>query len=74
MALIERPCGNGLLEVQVAPEKVLNCLICGNNRFHERDTLLNTRAATFFKVDWANTAAANYICSQCGFIHWFLKT
>ena len=72
MALIETPSGKGLLEVQVAPGKALNCLICGNNRFHERDTLLNTRAAAFFKVDWANKAATNYICSQCGFIHWFL--
>lgn len=74
MAFTERTCGPGLLEVDVAPGKQLACLICGHTQFHERDTLLNTRAATFFKLDWANASATNYICAKCGHIHWFLQS
>lgn len=63
--------GDGTLAVEVAGKK-LACLICGNTAFHERDTLLNTRAATFFKMDWANASATNYVCTACCFVHWFL--
>ncbi|OEF96128.1 hypothetical protein BHF68_10375 [Desulfuribacillus alkaliarsenatis] len=34
-------------------------------------TLLNSRGATFFNVDWANEDAMNYICNDCGYIFWF---
>ena len=63
--------GDGTIEVQVG-ERKLTCTICGHQQFHERNSLLNTRAATFFKVDWANKEATNYICAQCGYIFWFL--
>ena len=39
----------------------------------KRNSLLNTRAATFFNFDWANDEATNYICAQCGYIFWFMK-
>src|SRR5204863_2681292 len=41
--------GDGLIEVQVG-ERRLTCTVCGHQQFHERNSLLNTRAATFFKV------------------------
>jgi predicted nucleic-acid-binding Zn-ribbon protein len=63
--------GDGTIEVQVGARK-LTCTVCGHQQFHERNSLLNTRAATFFKVDWANKEATNYICAQCGYIFWFL--
>lgn len=50
----------------------LKCQICGRDKFHRRDAQLNTAAATFFNLDWANPSAICYICDQCGYIHWFL--
>ena len=52
--------------------KALACTVCGCTSFHERSSLLNTRAATFFNFDWANKEATNYICTQCGYIFWFM--
>lgn len=72
MAWDEIDQGDGTIEVQ-GYGRTLACPICGHTRFHERNSLLNTRAATFFKVDWANKQATNYICAQCGYIFWFLE-
>jgi predicted nucleic-acid-binding Zn-ribbon protein len=68
--LVETTRPDGCVEVAVAG-KPLACVVCGNGTFHERNSLLNTRLATFFNVDWANAQAANYICARCGYIHWF---
>jgi len=48
------------------------CPICGHDRFTERTSLLNTRGAAFFHLEWANKEAYNYICTQCGYVLWFL--
>ncbi|PHR60621.1 MAG: hypothetical protein COA43_05570 [Robiginitomaculum sp.] len=50
----------------------LKCTVCGHDEFSTRKTLLNTKGLTFFGLDWANEEALNYICSSCGFIHWFI--
>ena len=47
-------------------------MVCGGTHFHERNSLLNTRAATFFRFDWANKEATNFICANCGYIFWFM--
>jgi len=62
---------DGSIEVEAFGRK-LACAVCGNTTFHERNSLLNTRLATFFNVDWANKKATNYICTRCGYIFWFL--
>lgn len=54
--------------------KELTCLICGGNRFYKREALLNTPGMTFLKLDWANATANCRVCSDCGYIHWFLVT
>ena len=51
----------------------LTCPVCQSQSFWHRRTLLNSRAATFFGVDWADRNADNYICSTCGYIYWFHK-
>lgn len=71
MEIQEYDCGDGTIEVQVGSRR-LTCAVCGGQRFHERNSLLNTRAATFFNVDWANKAATNYICADCRYIFWFM--
>ncbi len=57
--------------VEVSGHKLI-CPICGGERFAERRSLLNTRGLTFLGLDWANRAAVNYICANCGYIMWFL--
>lgn len=49
------------------------CPICGHDRFWTRETLMNTGLATFFGFDWANQAAMNYVCYECGHVLWFLS-
>jgi predicted nucleic-acid-binding Zn-ribbon protein len=71
MTFNEIECGDGTIEVEIG-ERKLACAVCGHTHFHERNSMLNTRLATFFKVDWANKEATNYICAQCGYIFWFL--
>lgn len=50
----------------------LHCQICEHDRFFERKGQLNTRALTFFRLDWINPAACCLICANCGYVHWFL--
>jgi hypothetical protein len=50
----------------------LRCEICKNERFWQRRAQLNTAVASFFGLDWSNPSAECYVCSQCGYIHWFL--
>jgi hypothetical protein len=57
--------------VEVAGHRLV-CPVCRGERFTSRRTLLNTRAATFFGLDWANRNAINHICEGCGYIFWFL--
>lgn len=59
-------------EGRVAGGKALHCLVCGNDRFYQREALLNTAATTFFDLDWANKSGTCFVCSKCGYIHWFL--
>jgi predicted nucleic-acid-binding Zn-ribbon protein len=49
----------------------LKCVICGHDRFWQREAQLNTAAASFFNLDWTNAAGICVICNECGYIHWF---
>ncbi len=71
MAWEEHSQGDGTVQVQ-GFGTTLKCPVCGEIRFHERNSLLNTRLATFFNFDWANKEARNYICATCGYVFWFL--
>lgn len=50
----------------------LKCPVCSNNLFYSRQAQLNTAAASFFSLDWANRSAFCYVCSNCTHISWFL--
>lgn len=50
----------------------LRCLVCGHDCFHKREAQLNTAAASFFNLDWANSSGICYVCARCGYIHWFM--
>jgi len=58
-------------EVEVCG-RIFCCTACGNNRFWRRSAQLNTAFATFLNFDWANRSAHCFICSDCGYIHWFM--
>lgn len=49
------------------------CPMCGHDRFWTRKTLMNSRGASFLNFDWANKAAENYICEECGYVFWFMR-
>ncbi len=51
--------------------KRIHCPICDHNKFWSRETLMNSRGATFFQLEWANRAAVNHICGSCGYVMWF---
>ena len=50
----------------------LTCPVCAKTRFWTRYTLMNTPGMTFFKLDWANRQAKNYVCDNCGYVMWFI--
>ena len=52
--------------------KPLPCVVCGNDRYHQRGSLLSSRAGQMFGMGWAADKAQNYICTKCGYIFWFL--
>lgn len=60
-------------EPHIVNGKYLQCLICQNDRFFRREAQLNTAVATFFNFEWANPSGTCFICSECGYIHWFVQ-
>ena len=72
MKFTEIPQGDGVMEVDAGGHKLV-CPVCQNTTYHERNTLLRTRLAGFFNVDWATgDTALNFVCTRCGYIFWFL--
>ncbi len=59
-------------EYEVAGRKV-KCPHCGGTHFAEQQALLNTAAATFLHLDWADTSGTALICDACGRIEWFVR-
>src|SRR5438046_153631 len=55
-------------------EQKLSCPICQCPYFSKSQTLLSTKGANFFGLDWTNPSADIYLCAQCSFILWFLPT
>jgi len=72
MTLTEIGQGDGTIRVN-AGGKPLVCPVCQNTTYHERNSLIHSRLSAFFRVDWASgDTAVNFVCTQCGFIFWFL--
>ena len=53
MMFNEVPQGNGTIQVEAAGHKLV-CPVCQNTTYHERNSLIHTRLAAFFRVDWAS--------------------
>jgi predicted nucleic-acid-binding Zn-ribbon protein len=57
----------------VAKNIKLECTVCKHTLFWTRETLMNTVGMSLLNLDWANKKATNYICNNCGYVHWFLR-
>ena len=57
-------------QFSVAGKQVV-CPHCGGSTFTSQEILMNTRGATFVKLDFLNHAAAALVCSHCSHIEWF---
>lgn len=51
----------------------LKCPVCDGDQFWTRRTLMNTKKAAIFDLEWMGKAADNYICDRCGYVFWFLS-
>jgi predicted nucleic-acid-binding Zn-ribbon protein len=58
-------------EVTVAGRQ-LRCQVCEFTRFYTREASVSTGAT--FGQDWANSKAECFVCEQCGYVHWFMRT
>lgn len=52
-------------------EKTLTCPVCAGTLFTRGHSLLSSRAALFFGMDWTSPNADTYTCAQCACILWF---
>jgi hypothetical protein len=53
-------------------DKELLCQHCGNRYFFVKSAQLNTSFFEFINLEWLNQGGKLFVCSRCGFIHWFL--
>jgi hypothetical protein len=49
------------------------CPCCRHDMFDKDHRKLNSRAATFFGLDWANRNATILVCQRCSHIAWFME-
>ncbi len=59
-------------EVRIAGRQ-LRCQVCDYTRFFGREARLTT-GASLFGQDWTNSKANCFVCEQCGYVHWFVRT
>jgi len=55
----------------LAGGRKVSCPHCGEDRFLEGRSLLNTPGMTFMNLDWANKQATTLACGRCGLVQWF---
>jgi predicted RNA-binding Zn-ribbon protein involved in translation (DUF1610 family) len=72
MTFNELPQENGSIEVDAGGRKLV-CPVCQGTTYHERNSLIHTRMSAFFRLDWAaGDTAVNFVCTNCGYIFWFM--
>jgi hypothetical protein len=53
--------------------KKLTCTFCSNDTFYTRKEQLHSPARTLLNLEWTDDAATCFVCSNCGYLHWFLR-
>lgn len=51
----------------------LKCVVCHETQFEHRRAPLHSAAASVSNVEGMGPAAECYICSACGYVHWFMR-
>ena len=51
--------------------KPLKCLVCKGQQFYHKRAQLHSATKSFFNVEWLGPSTDCYICSECGYVHWF---
>jgi hypothetical protein len=65
---------------QAEPETVdiegraLVCQFCKDDTFWYRKAQLHGPMLSFLDVEWMSPTAMCLICSQCGYVHWFVQS
>jgi len=52
----------------------VTCTHCGGDSVKLQPAVVNTRALTFFGLDWLNRGASVLACEACGLLIWFRRT
>jgi hypothetical protein len=52
--------------------KEIKCLVCQNDKFWQTEAQLNKALSTFFHLNWTDETATCLVCTECGYILWFL--
>ncbi len=55
-------------------DEMLICKHCGFEQFYSAQYNPSTASQNFPGLDWMNKSAEVFICSRCGFLHWFATT
>lgn len=54
--------------------KAMQCPMCANNTFWRREGKLQTTGMTLLGLDAFNASAVCHVCSDCGYILWFVPS
>ncbi|HQR07307.1 MAG TPA: hypothetical protein PLN21_10825 [Gemmatales bacterium] len=57
----------------IAGSKLIECPVCGHNRFHSKRIMMNTQLATVLHIDWSDNTADTRICKNCSHVLWFAR-
>lgn len=50
----------------------MQCVYCKNDYFFKQSSLVPNESAKLWSLMWASESADCFVCSKCGFIHWFI--
>ena len=54
-------------------DKQLICMFCQHDSFYTRKEQLHSPGRTILNLEWTDSTATSFVCSKCGYIHWFLR-
>ena len=53
-------------------EQPLICVVCRHEQFRRQRAQLHSAMASFVNLEWLGPTADCYICTRCGYVHWFI--
>lgn len=59
------------MKVTVGEAGELECVIRKHDEFDEQQAQLSKPAISYWRLGWLLDAARCFVCSRCGYVHWF---